>query len=161
MKPRSFPCLGALLALPLIVAPLTSQGPPTAVVFPREPVVIYETVATSVFENTHIHLIAYADGHVSYSRSGSVLLQSSPVSLSLAVDPKAVRGLARALRDAGAATLEDNVTVGLPVTTVSLLAPTPTALAHSFSYGTFSADHLGVQVAINAFLASFVLPNVP
>lgn len=162
MKLRTLFALAALALLPLAHRPLDSQGPTTAAVFPRNPVVVYEFVATSVLGDSHAHLIAFADGHVSFSQSASPILpDSTDLSVSLDLDPADVADLAERLRRAGAAVLGDAVTTGLPVTTVTLLTPDETSLAHSFSFTPFSGPHVEVQSIINEFLGLQVTPNLP
>ena len=160
MKPRTLTCLAAVAALSLTIFPATSQGPPSIIVFGRQPVVVYESSFAGLLGTTHVHLIAYSDGHISFSRGNSGF-PLPDVSVFIDVDSETVQAFARELRKAGATTLGDNVTPGFPVNTLTILGPDPTTVAHSFSYDTFSGPHIDVTLAINKFIVTTINPNLP
>ncbi len=162
MKLGILSTLAALSLLSFAPQAVISQGPPSIIVFPRHPVVVYEAALANVFGTTHEHLIAYSDGHVSYSRrAGPAAPPSADVSAFVEVGPAAVKVLARELRAAGAFVLQDGVVPGLVTATLTVLDPNPTAAARTFSYSSISVLHQPVQAAIDDFIATSVVPNLP
>lgn len=159
MRSRALiPTTVAAIAL-VALGSATAQGPPVIVVFDRQPLVVYEVSHQSIFGTTHEHLIAYSDGHVSYSLRGDGV--SPDVSAFVELAPLDTHALGRTPRAEGVLKLGDSVTPGQPAATLTVLGPTPDAQAHSFSYGPLSAAHQSVQAAIDDFVATKVLPNLP
>lgn len=158
--------LAATTATLLVLAPASAsaQATPGSLLGPieiggsnyvHEPFLFYDVTGSTIAGPIHISMAIYNDGFVSY---GSTSLFADSFVSTVSLPPATVLEFARELGQAGASTLQDNVSlsVDLPTSTVSFLRPVSGATANTFSFAPGGAGHGSVTQLINDFVAQYV-----
>lgn len=151
------PSLGS--SLKSTSSPAVSGGTPVfgGLPFKREPMLFWDITGSTLLGPIHISMAVYNDGLVSYGSSNQ--LGGPDTVVNKLVPISAVRDLGEALRDAGAATLPDNLllVLDIPLSTVSFARPNTDTRMHTFSYYAGTSSYGDVSIAVNTFIADHVL----
>lgn len=157
--------LAVLALVPEALQPLFAPGPasaPPALEDPaglgqldatdRQPVLVYDVSGGTLLGPVQSTVVVWSSGAVTYSRQDPF---SEPAVGTMTLAPAALEGLLQSLEDAGTGALQDQwpQVADLPLNTVTVLGPTTSTVAHTFSYWTGVGKYAAVDAVLDRLTA--------